>query len=259
MYELGAYIPVQSPLHRRDPRVKILAVLALSIASLQGHLYALALISALILAASRWGRIPLTALLKTMRPVAPFFALLFLLSALFTPGEYLLQWHFIHPSYEGLRQGLVQVWRFSLLILAASILTFTSSLMEITMAVERLLSPLNILGFSSFDLALMLGLALRFIPALIREKDAIREAQAARGADWAQGSLRQRMGRASNLVIRLSLNMIHRSDELVDALEARAYHHGPKTYPRELVVDGSDYALLFFTLTGLALAVIWPL
>ncbi|MEN6390837.1 MAG: energy-coupling factor transporter transmembrane protein EcfT [Syntrophomonas sp.] len=257
MYELGQYLHLDSPVHRSDPRVKVLVVLVLSFLLLRSGPAGLIAVTVLILLLSLLGRVGWERLFGTTRPLWSFFTVLFMIYFLFTPGVSILPFSTgpLKISYEGLHEGAIQVGRFMLLILAASLLTITTSLSELTMALEWLLRPLAKVGISSHNTALMVNMALRFFPTLQGEMQNIKEAQLARGADFKPGSL---MGKVRSLVFiatPLTLNILRRSDELVEAMEARGYQPGPRTYLSELAFTKTDFgAVLLITM---AITAIW--
>ncbi len=246
MYKLGEYLPRESVVHRRDPRVKIIAVLALSIIILQVGNLGLLVITGLALAISQLARLPLGALLKTLRPVLPFFFGLFLLYLFFTPGIPLPPFPIgpVKISYAGLNLGILQVGKFLLLVLTASILTMTTTAEEISSGLERLLRPLKIIGISSHDIAMLISLALRFIPTLLDEMKNVSDAQLARGANFNPHRLSSKIRAIGYLAVPLAISILRRSDELVDAMEARGYQPGPRTYLQEMRLTRLDYALI---------------
>jgi biotin transport system permease protein/energy-coupling factor transport system permease protein len=246
MYNLGQYVPRESLVHSRDPRVKIIAVIALSIIILQINTIGLIIAAGVIFAVAAMARIPLRSLLGTLRPVLPFFFGLFLLYIFFTPGSPLPGFPIgpVQISFQGLYLGMSQVGKFLLLILAASILTMTTPQSEITIGLERLLRPLRVIGISSHDVAMMVSLALRFVPTLAEEMNGISEAQLARGANFNPRRMSGKIRAISYLAAPLSLNIFRRCDELVDAMEARGYQQGHRTYLRELILTRADYCLI---------------
>lgn len=246
MYKLGQYVYVASPVHSLDPRVKLIAVIALSIIILHVSFVGLVVASVTTLAISLFARLPLGSVQKTLHPVLPFFFCLFVLYIFFTPGRPLPPFPIgpILISYEGLNLGILQVWKFLLLVMAASILTMTTTQSEITMGLERLLRPIRITGISSHDIAMLISLALRFMPTLFDEMNNISQAQLARGANFNPRSLSGKVRAISSLAVPLAVNIFRRCDELVDAMEARGYQQGPRTYLRELVLSRRDYCLI---------------
>ena len=171
-----------------------------------------------------------------------FLGLLFVLHLFFTEGKAVPPfplWH-ITITYEGLYQGFLISWRFFLLLLAASFLTMTTSPSELVSGIERILRPLKIIRLPSHDIAIMLSIALRFLPTFLLEIERIKEAQTARGADFRTGTLYQRALTFRALVMPLIVNTLRRADELATAMEGRGYKRGPRTYMRELRLAWND-------------------
>ena len=260
MYKLGQYIPRESLVHKRDPRVKLIAVIALSIIIFQVNMVGLLAVTALTIAISQLARIPAGAVLRSLRPVFPFFLGLFLLYIFFTPGQPLPPFPIgpIQISYEGLNLGVIQVSKFLLLVAAASILTMTTTQSEITIGLERLLRPVRITGLSSHDIAMLVSLALRFMPVLLDEMDSVSEAQLARGANFNPHSMSGRIKSITHLALPLSINILRRCDELTDAMEARGYQPGPRTYLHELILSRVDYCLIIAIIILTITFLTWP-
>lgn len=246
MHNLGQYLPQQSPVHSLDPRVKIFALLVFSIIILQADTVELLTAAAAVLAVSQLARIRLWPLLGSLQPVLIFFVALFLIYIFFTPGQPLPGFPIgpVQITYEGLMVGFTQVGKFMLLILAASILTMTTTQTELTMGLERLLRPVKITGVSSHDIALMMALSLRFIPELAQEMKNIRQAQAARGGDFNSGGIKGKIKSVSYLALPLAVNIFRRSEELISAMEARGYQPGSRTYLHDLALRPADYGLI---------------
>jgi len=246
MYKLGQYVYVDSPVHRLDPRVKLIAVIALSLIIFQVNAVGLLVVSVMALAISLLARLATGSVLKTLQPVLPFFFFLFLVYIFLTPGRPLPPFPIgpVQISYEGLNFGIIQVWKFLLLVVAASILTMTTMQSEITMGLERLLRPIRIIGISSHDIAMLVSLALRFMPTLLDEMNSVSQAQLARGANFNPRRLRGKIRAIIYLAVPLAVNVFRRCDELVEAMEARGYQQGSRTYLRELVLSRSEYCLI---------------
>lgn len=258
MYKLGQYVYQESPVHSRDPRVKLIAVTALSIIILQVNMVGLLVVFVVALVVSLLARLSLSAVLRTVHPVLPFFFFLFLLYIFFTPGHPIPPFPFgpVQISYEGLNLGILQVWKFLLLVVAASILTMTTTQSEITMGLERLLRPIRITGISSHDIAMLIALALRFMPTLLDEMNSVSQAQLARGANFNPSRLNGKIRAIGYLAVPLAVNVFRRCDELVDAMQARGYQQGHRTYLRELVLSRSDYCLIATIILVLIVVVI---
>ena len=256
---LGQYLPGDTPLHRLDPRVKIVAVLLLSLiiyGAAGSQILLLSVFFALLIGAAR---IPPARIGGALRPVVPFMALLFTMHLLLTEGRPLLA---LSPlplgvTREGLGQGAYVVWQFTALVLAGALLTMTTPPSDLVGGIERLLRPLRRIGVPAGEIALMIAMALRFLPLLVEEYDRIRMAQLARGADFAHGGLRRRLRAVASLALPLILAALRRADELAVAMEARGYHPGPRTSLREMklsVIDGAALIVMaVLVLTDLAL------
>lgn len=251
MYALGQYIPAESLIHRLDPRVKILSLLIVSAAMLRAEGREAVFLTLLILGVFSLCGLSPRRLVQALRPVAPVLVLLFLMHALFGDGEPLLP---LLPAVtgEGLRQGGLVAWQFASLVAAGAILTMTTSPSGLVSGIERLLRPLRFLRISSHDIAVMVSVALRFVPVLFEELERMKEAQAARGADFGSGGPVRRLRRTAALVIPLVLSAFRRADELALAMEGRGYHRGPRTYLRELKFTRADYAALLAVTAFLA-------
>ena len=255
MVQLGQYIPRSSVVHKLDPRVKLAAVVALSFMILNGDLMMLCWITASLLILVRLSHLKLHHIGAAFRPVLFFLGLLFFLHLLFTNGAPIPPFpHWpITVTYEGLRTGTFVIWQFSLLILSASILTMSTPPGELISGIERLMRPLRIIKVPSHDLALMISMAMRFVPTILDELNRIKEAQTARGACFKSGPLLHRMKATASLLIPLILGTVRRADALTVAMESRGYRQGPRTYLRELRMNRTDYlaALLFASAMGL--------
>lgn len=246
-----SYFRQTSPVHRRDPRVKIIIVTILSILILHSNIPALLFLAGLVAMVSRLAGISHRTLLKSLRPAWPFLVGLLILYSFFTA---------YHPALSfrggwqidlcGFLFGLEQVSKFALLILAAAILTMTAPASDLAAALEQLLRPLRFIGISSSNLALMVSLAMRFIPTLMDETASIREAQLARGTDPNPRSLVKKVRYITGLAVPLAMNMLRRSDQLVDAMEARGFHPGHRSHLRRLTLDAWDQAVLVVCICG---------
>lgn len=248
MFNLGFYIPGESPVHRLDPRVKIISVIVLSIVIFQSGPLSVLPVSLVLGGLVFLAGIGPAQVLRSLRPVALFFLCIFLLHLFFTPGRPLFQMPGITISHEGLATGSLLTWKFVCLIVAAMVLTATTLPSELVSGIERLLRPLKFLGVNSHDAAMMISLALRFVPALIGEYERIRTAQAARGMDFGKGGLRGRIRGIANLALPLTVNSFLRAEEIAAAMESRGYARGHRTYLRELKLRTADYGAIVLVL-----------
>ena len=210
-----------------------------------GYIFVLAFM-ALTVALSR---IPIRYILKGLRPLIFIILLTFFINVFFTPGETLLfSFWFLRVTEEGLRQGLFMGLRLIFLVTGTSLLTLTTSPIALTDGIELLLKPLRLIRFPSHELAMMMTIALRFIPTLLEETDKIMKAQMARGADFESGNLIQRAKSLVPLLVPLFISAFRRADELAMAMEARCYRGGDnRTRMKVLTMGRIDFAAYVVT------------
>ncbi len=225
---IGQYVPGDSPVHRLDARTKILMLIAYVAALFLAWTWpgqaALALFAAL---AAALARLPLRALARGMRPILWLLAITLVLNALMTPGPVAYRiLGFITLTWPGINFGLQMAVRLLLLFLASALLTLSTPPVELTDGMESVLNPFRRFGVPAHDIAMMMTIALRFIPTLMTETERIMRAQSARGADFEHGSLSQRMRALVPLLVPLFVSAFRRADELATAMEARAYRGG---------------------------------
>jgi len=225
----GQYYPAKSLLHKLDPRIKIILTILYIVCSFICKniiSYALLLVSAILLVII--GRVPLRIILKGLKGV--LFILLFtaVLNVFWTKGDMLLwQWNFIAIYVEGLYAALFIMIRISVLIIGTGmLLTYTTTPIALTNAIEDLLSPLKKLHVPVHSFAMMMTIALRFIPTLSEEAERIMTAQKARGADFSSGGLIQRAKALIPVLIPLFVSAFNRAGDLAIAMECRCYNGG---------------------------------
>ena len=224
---LGQYYPGRSVIHRLDARTKIIATLLYIVElfivnNFQGFLIAAAALFAVIAAS----RVPLRFIFRGLTAVFLIIAFTFFLNLFMTDGRVLWQWKFLKITYEGLSRAFFMAVRLVLLIIGSSMMTLTTKPIELTDGLEKLLKPLSRLGLPSHELALMMTIALRFIPTLMEETDKIIKAQQARGADFESGNLLQRAKNLVPILIPLFVSSFRIASDLALAMEARCYHGG---------------------------------
>jgi energy-coupling factor transporter transmembrane protein EcfT len=231
MTHLCRFIPGTSFFHRLDARVKIGAVILLSPFILRGRGWEIALLSALFGAVALVSRLGIARLTEALKPLAFFTALLFCLHVFFSEGTPLVQLSGLPVgiTHEGLSRGLLVSWQFLVLVLSGALLTMTTSPSDLVHGLEKLLHPLQRLRIPTQDLAVMVAMALRFVPTFLEELDRIRTARKARGAEDETGRIAERLKASAGLVIPLMTSALRRADELADAMEARGYARGPRT------------------------------
>ena len=225
---LGQYYPVSSPVHRLDPRTKILLTIVYIVAvfcagSLTGYVPVLVYLALV----TRLSRIPYPMMLKSLRPLRILLLFTFVLNLFFvSTGEVIVRWRFIVITREGLDNALHFSLRLVFLVLGTSLMTLTTPPVVLTDGLESLCSPLKKLRFPAHEMAMMMTIALRFIPTLIDETDKIMKAQTARGADFTSGNLARRAKAMIPLLVPLFISAFRRAGDLAFAMEARCYHGG---------------------------------
>ncbi len=240
---IGQYFPGKSVVHRLDPRFKII-ITAVFIATLFCADNFLGLLTSCVfmLAAFLLSQIPVRLMAKSVKPIIPIILFTTLLNMFFLDGVTLVKFAFIKITREGLETSVFMIIRIIALICGSSLLTYTTSPITLTDAIERLLSPLNKIKLPVHELAMMMTIALRFIPTLIEETDKIMSAQKARGADMESGGLVQRAKALTPILIPLFVSAFRRAEELALAMECRCYHGGDgRTRLKQLKSTASDY------------------
>jgi energy-coupling factor transport system permease protein len=259
---LGQYIPVDSVVHRLDPRTKILAtVLLLSILFGVGTFAGLALLTAFLGAAACIARIGPRYLVRAIRPLFWFLVFAVVLQVFFgEPGGHpVVRWGPILITRENLTQAAFYGWRLILLVLSTTLMTLVTSPVEFTDGLERLLRPLQRVGVPAHDLAMMMTIALRFIPTLLEEAEKIMKAQMARGAEFNRGSLPARARALIPLLVPLFISAFRRADALAVAMEARCYRGGEhRTRMHALQLHLGDAVALLVVIVAAAVALIHP-
>ena len=225
---VGQYIPGKSPVHRLDPRVKILLCIFYIVAVFVAkEFWMYAVFAAYILGAALLARVPLRVLLKSIRPLLFIVAFTVIMNVLLVhEGDLLLEWWKIRIYSGGLIYAARLAIRLVLLVFGTSMLTLTTSPISLTDALERLMKPLAAIRFPAHELAMMMTIALRFIPTLLEETDKIMNAQKARGADFDTGGVFKRAKALVPLLVPLFVNAFRRADELAMAMESRCYRGG---------------------------------
>ena len=259
---IGQYVPGNSAIHRLDPRVKLVISLAFIILVFFIKSYVGYLIAALFLAgAVLLSRLSFRYLIRGIKPLLFIIVLTFVLNLFLSPGETVwFQWWILKFTQEGLIQATYLAVRLIMLVLATSLLTLTTSPMALTDGLERLMSPLARIGFPAHELAMMMTIALRFIPTLLEETDKIMKAQMARGADFESGNLLARAKSLVPLLVPLFVSAFRRADELARAMEARCYRGGAgRTRMKVMRMGALDVraAVIFLALTTLILLDYW--
>lgn len=240
---LGQFVPGDSAVHRLDPRTKILAMIAyIVLVFLVQSMAAFAVPFLFVALALLLSGVPLSYVWSSLKPMRWLIAFMFLINLFFTQGERVLfSWWIVRVTVEGVRQAVFISLRLILLVAGTSLLTLTTSPIALTDGLERLLKPLARIRFPAHELAMMMTIALRFIPTLLEETDRIRKAQMARGADFESGGLVARARAMVPILVPLFVSAFRRADELAMAMESRCYHGGEgRTRMRELRLARRD-------------------
>ncbi len=258
---IGQYVPGESFIHKLDPRTKIIISLLFIINlfivnNFYGYIFVV-LFLGIVISVSK---LPLKYLYKGVRGVFVLILITAVLNLFMVPGSadtLLFKWNFITIYEEGVNTAVFMALRLILLIMGTSVLTLTTSPIELTDAIERLLNPFKKIGVPAHELAMMMTIALRFIPTLMDETDKIMKAQKARGADFESGGLIKKAKSLIPLLVPLFISSFRRADELAMAMEARCYRGGEgRTRMKKLIFTGRDVIAfgVFAILMGISIA-----
>lgn len=256
---IGQYYDVESVVHKLDPRTKIIAtvVYIISLFCVKNILgFLLAGIG--LLAAVKLARIPLRFILRGLKTVMVLLLFTVVLNIFLVEGTAIVQWGFISITREGIYTAVFMAARLVLLIIGCSMMTLTTTPIQLTDGIERLLRPLKKIKVPVHDIAMMMSIALRFIPILMEETDKIMKAQTARGADFESGGLVQKAKSLIPVLVPLFISAFRRADDLATAMEARCYHGDEgRTRMKELKYHARDHIAklcLVVFLVGLVLS-----
>ena len=244
---LGQFFPGDTIAHRLDPRTKILLVILYIVALFcADSLLAYGLLALVLAACVRVSRVGLKSLVRGLKPVVFIIVFTGILNLFFTPGDQaLVEWGFLRITTVGARNALFMVLRIMLLIMGTFLMTYTTSPISLTDGLERLLNWMKKLHVPVHELAMIMSIALRFIPTLIEETDKIMSAQKARGADFESGSIVQKAKALIPVLVPLFVSAIRRAAELATAMECRCYHGGEgRTKLHVLRYEARDYIAL---------------
>lgn len=250
---LGQYFPGDTVIHQLDPRSKLLwtvfyVIIIFSVKNIFGYALLLAMLGLIIFASG----IPFRTVMKSIKPLLFIIFLTAVLNMFYTKGDVIWSWKFLALTDRGIVMAVFMVLRLIILITGTSMLTYTTSPILLTDAIERLLKPLKRVRFPVHELAMMMSIALRFIPTLIEETDKIINAQKARGGDFESGGLVKRAKALIPVLVPLFVSAFRRADDLAIAMECRCYHGDEgrtalkqlKYAPRDLLVLGFGALLL---------------
>lgn len=256
---LGQYYPVDSAVHRLDPRMKLLLLVGTVVGVfLTKNLLSFLPVLAFTVLAARLSKVPFSMMVKGLKPLRFILAFTLVLNLFFLPGEtVLIDLDFARITKEALLTSVQYALRLVFLVLLSSLLTLTTDPVALTDGLERLLSPLRVIHFPAHEMAMMMTIALRFIPTLLEEADKIKKAQTARGADFESGHLLSRAKAMVPLLVPLFISAFRRAGDLAMAMEARCYHGGDgRTRMNEIHFSSKDLvaAVLLVLFLGLIIA-----
>lgn len=221
----GQFYPTQSFVHRLDPRIKLLALIALIVLLfVANNFYSLFAVALVICVAIAAARVPFGRVLRSVKGILVILVFTAVLNLFFHGGEVVyVEWWIIKITREGIIFTVFFILRLFFLVMASSVLTLTTTPVALTDGIESLLKPLKYIKFPVHELALIMSIALRFIPTLIDETNRIISAQKARGADFESGNIFKRIKAIIPILIPLLISAFRRADELGDAMDARCY------------------------------------
>ena len=255
---LGQYFPGKSWIHKLDPRIKIIATLLFIIElfivdNFIGFLIA-GIVLGILIAVSK---VPVSYIMRGLKPILLILIFTFALNMFMVDGRILWQWKFLKITAEGLEVAVFLAIRLVLLLMGSSMLTLCTRPLALTDGIERLLSPFKKIGLPAHDIAMMMTIALRFIPTLLEEADKIMKAQQARGADFESGGLMKRAKSLIPILVPLFVGAFRIAQDLAMAMEARCYRGGEnRTRMNEMKFRKRDYAAIVMMVLFLAVIII---
>ncbi len=246
----GQYYPAKSVIHRMDARFKLVELLALIVFAFLAKSVVSAVLVALCTAVIiLLTRVPVKMFLRSMKAIWFIIILTAALNMFYFPGQVIWSWWKLTITFEGVRQSCLVAMRLVCLMCLSSALTFTSTPTELTGAMESLLSPLKLVGVKVHELAMMMSIALRFVPTLMEETQKIMSAQKARGADLESGSIFKRVGALVPIIVPLFVSAFRRAYDLALAMETRCYTDGKdRTRLNEPKARFRDWVSLLLTI-----------
>lgn len=247
---LGQYFPMDSPVHKLDARFKLILTFVFIVTIFfAGGIFSYTAAILLLLLIIFFSKIRISLILRSLKPLVFILLITAILNIFYTPGDALWQWWIFKISLEGLALALKMGLRIIILVAGSSILTYTTSPIMLTDAIEAVMAPLKIIRVPVHELAMMMSIALRFIPTLIEETEKIINAQKSRGADFETGNIFRRAKALIPILVPLFVSAFRRADELAMAMEARCYTGGEgRTRLKPLKAHCSD-AVIFIAVS----------
>ena len=256
---IGQYYPADSPLHKLDPRVKLFAtvIYVLALFCFKG-IVGLALITAFLYAVIKLSKVPFKFMTKGLKAIVVLVIITSVFNLLATPGDIVFwKWGSLQITDTGIINAVLMTVRLVYLILGTSLMTLTTTPNQLTNGLETALAPLNKMKVPVHSIAMMMSIALRFIPILIEETDKIMKAQMARGADFENGNLIQKAKAMVPLLVPLFVSAFRRANDLAMAMEARCYRGGEgRSKMKPLVYQRKDYIAYAITIVYVVAAIV---
>lgn len=254
---LGQYYPADSILHKLDPRTKFVGTMCFIVSvflfhTLPGYAVATVFLASMI----ALSRVPVKFIVKGLKAVLMILLITVAFNMILTPGDVLWSWGILKITRQGLDMAVKMAIRLTYLVIGSSIMTLTTTPNQLTDGLERLLRPLNKIHVPVHEIAMIMSIALRFIPILMEETDKIMKAQIARGADFENGNLIQKVKNMVPLLVPLFISAFRRANDLAMAMEARCYHGGDhRTQMKPLKYKSGDITAYVILVVYLAAAI----
>ncbi len=261
---LGQYYPTESVIHSLDARVKFIGTMVYIIVlfvvrGIPGYVLAFAALFALV----KLSRVPFKFMVRGLRSILFILIIMMLFNIFLTPGTYIFRYGIFKVSKEGIYMAVKMALRLTFLVLGSSLMTLTTTPNQLTDGLEKLFSPLKKIRFPVHEIAMMMSIALRFIPILTEETDKIMKAQMARGADFESGNLLKRVKNMVPLLVPLFVSAFRRANDLAMAMESRCYHGGEgRTAMKPLKYTKRDYTayviIAVFFAAAILIRILYP-
>ena len=256
---IGQYYPAKSVLHRLDPRVKLVSTLLYLISLfLVKNVWGYVVATVFLIAVIRLSKVPFSYIVRGLKPIIMLLMITVIFNLFLTrSGDVLFSWWIFTVTEGGLKTAVFMAIRLIYLIIGSSLMTFTTTPNELTDGIERLLRPLNKIKVPVHEIAMMMSIALRFIPILLEETDKIMKAQIARGADLESGNMIQKAKSMIPILVPLFVSAFRRANDLAMAMEARCYRGGEgRTKMKPLHYQSVDWKAYVFVVVYLVAVII---
>lgn len=256
---LGQYYQTESVIHKLDPRVKLVTTICYIVSLfIVDNLIGYGLAVLFLLSIIKLSHVPIKYMVRGMKSIILLLLIAVVFNLFLTPGEVLISFWKLQITKEGIRQAGFMAIRLVLLIMGSSVMTLTTTPNNLTDGMEKLFGPLKVLRVPVHEIAMMMSIALRFIPILLEETDKIMKAQIARGADFESGNLIKKAKSLVPLLVPLFISAFRRANDLAMAMEARCYRGGEhRTKMKPLIYEGRDRLAYLVVLCYLALSVVF--